>query len=115
MKVYKAAINIPTKNRQPSVEWYRKVFQPEQLVDSAKNVTKLFVGGLWIRLVDAEPGGCIRLRFEVEHLETELQRLRQLGISDQLTIRVEDEIFKYIELTDPNGNGIRLYQMYNES
>ncbi|HHT20485.1 MAG TPA: hypothetical protein GXZ74_03495 [Tissierellia bacterium] len=74
---------IPTKDRQQSTEWYRRVFQPEQLVDTSKHVTKLLVGGLWIRLVEAEPAGCIRLRLEVEHLETELQRLRQLGISDQ--------------------------------
>jgi len=33
----------------------------------------------------------------------------------KLKIRVADEIFEYIELNDPTGNGIRLHLLFNES
>lgn len=106
-------IELRTANWPASVEWYRAVLGLRVLVRVVDDGYALLEAGetrlaLLAREVPGEPTPRISFAFEVHDLSPLVARLQRAGIA-----LVEDpanaEQLREVNLTDPDGNRIRLF------
>lgn len=115
MKINSVTLGIPVSHLSDAADWYRLVFQPEQEMSPVEDLIEMQLGNVWLQLFKGKPAPSEQiLRFEVDDLDIEYQRLKDEGILTDQKIEVEGSIIKYLDFSDPDGNRLSLYRLYQE-
>ncbi len=106
-------IELRTAHWQQSVEWYRTALGLKVLVRVVDDGYALLEAGetrlaLLARESPGEPTTRISFAFEVHDLAAAITRLQRAGV-DVPAPRSNSEQLREINLTDPDGNRIRLF------
>ena len=96
-----------------SLAWYTKLLKFEVILHDEKQQFALLQGtGLRLALKAGErpsPLCAVRLHWEVEDLQAEVERLRELGHTEALETKTSNEGYRRVKLTDPDGNEVVLF------
>ncbi len=106
-------IELRTANWQSSVEWYRSALGLKVLVRVVDDGYALIEAGetrlaLLARETPGEPTARISFAFEVHDLNATIARLTRAGVEVSAP-RLSNEELREINLTDPDGNRLRLF------
>jgi catechol 2,3-dioxygenase-like lactoylglutathione lyase family enzyme len=106
-------IELRTANWAASVEWYRSALGLRVLVRVVDDGYALLEAGetrlaLLAREEAGEPTRRISFAFEVHDLTAVIQRLEKAGVAVEYPLSHAEEL-REINLSDPDGNRIRLF------
>lgn len=118
MKIKSVAIGIPVNNLEKSAKWYKDIFEPEEesvpSVDSP--IIEYKTGPVWIQLFEGKTENSDNVvNFEVENLEKEYNRLKEMSVINDEEITDIPDIIKYLEFKDPDCNKLTFVEIYSES
>lgn len=102
---------VPVSDIKRSREWYVKLFgKPPDLEPFPGNV-EFKIGGGWAQIVEGEvkPTNW-NLQIEVVDLSKERERLRA-GDIQATEIKTVPGVISYFDVKDPDGNGMRWFQV----
>lgn len=120
-------VELPTRDREATEDWYHKVLQARPaLVDRERNYALMDLPRGDVRLalkqIDLEgekstseaAGGFearnpVRLTFECGNVDAEAARLRALGVEAPEPTDHEDEGYRRLKLSDPDGRVVVLF------
>ncbi|MGY3777867.1 VOC family protein [Isobaculum melis] len=106
-------VGLPVSNLEVSASWYEKVFMIEEKFIPVEGVIEYPVGSIWIQLYEEKINVSENvLRFEVENVETEFERLKTLGVITDEVLEDVPDLLKYFEFSDPDGNKLSFYWVY---
>jgi catechol 2,3-dioxygenase-like lactoylglutathione lyase family enzyme len=105
-------VELRTANWEQAVEWYRQVLGLRVLVRVTDDGYALLEAGetriaLLARSATGEPSARISLAFEVRDLRDVIGRLKQVGEACETIANSEG--LRELNITDPDGNRIRLF------
>lgn len=105
-------LELRTTNWEQAVEWYRQVLGLRVLVRVTDDGYALLEAGetrlaLLARDSTGEPSTRISLAFEVQDLRSIITRLKQAGEACETIANSEG--LRELNITDPDGNRIRLF------
>lgn len=116
MNIKSVAIGIPVNNLEKSAKWYKDIFDPEkELISTDFQMIEYKTGPIWIQLFEGKTENSHNVvNFEVENLEKEYNRLKEMTvISNEEIIDIPD-VIKYLEFKDPDGNKLTFVEVYPE-
>lgn len=118
MKIKSVAIGIPVNNLEKSAKWYKDIFEPEEesvpSVDSP--IIEYKTGPVWIQLFEGKTENSDNVvNFEVENLEKEYNRLKEMSVINDEEITDIPDVIKYLEFKDPDGNKLTFVEIYSEA
>lgn len=109
MRPTSVTVGVPVGDLQRSRAWYDRLFERDVDLQPAPNVVEYEIGGVWVQLCGGDPpGGAWVLRFGVEDLDAERERLRSLGV-DVPAIEEIPGAVRIFEIADPDGNRLSFY------
>ena len=117
INIKSVAIGIPVNNLEKSAKWYKDIFEPEKkLISTDFQMIEYKTGPIWIQLFEGKTEiNDNVVNFEVENLEKEYNRLKEMTvISNEEIIDISD-VIKYLEFKDPDGNKLTFVEIYPES
>lgn len=117
MNIKSVAIGIPVNNLEKSAKQYKDIFEPEkELISTDFQMIEYRTGPIWIQLFEGKTEiNDNVVNFEVENLEKEYNRLKEMTvISNEEIIDIPD-VIKYLEFKDPDGNKLTFLEIYPES
>ena len=117
MNIKSVAIGIPVNNLEKSAKQYKDIFEPEkELISTDFQMIEYRTGTIWIQLFEGKTEiNDNVVNFEVENLEKEYNRLKEMTvISNEEIIDIPD-VIKYLEFKDPDGNKLTFLEIYPES
>ncbi|BBM35114.1 VOC family protein [Pseudoleptotrichia goodfellowii] len=99
MKIKSVAIGIPVNNLEKSAKWYKDIFEPEEesvpSVDSP--IIEYKTGPVWIQLFEGKTENSDNVvNFEVENLEKEYNRLKEMSVINDEEITDILDVIKYL-------------------
>lgn len=102
---------IQVSDLAKSKEWYSRLFgKPPDLEPFPGNV-EFKIGGAWVQIVEGEvKPSSWSILFEVRDLSRERKRLLESNI-DATEINTNPNIINWFDLTDPDGNAMRWFQV----
>ena len=111
MRVTSATIGLPVSDLAASRSFYSEVFglgDPDR--ETVKDVLEWDLGPVWLQIFPAESGGASQLavRFGVEDVLAEHQRLAGAGLEVEDVVRVEGTM-EFFDLRDPDGHLLTVY------
>ncbi len=96
-----------------SLAWYTNTLRFEVILhDEEKQFVLLQGTGFRLALKTGErpaPLCAVRLHLEVEDLQAEVQRLCELGHTEEHETKASDEGYRRVKLADPDGNEVILF------
>ena len=117
MNIKSVAIGIPVNNLEKSAKQYKDIFEPEkELISTDFQIIEQRTAPIWIQLFEGKTEiNDNVVNFEVENLEKEYNRLKEMTvISNEEIIDIPD-VIKYLEFKDPDGNKLTFLEIYPES
>ncbi len=104
-------VEIQVSDLPRSREWYSRLFGKGPDLEPFKGNVEFKIGGGWVQIVAGKPlSSTWNLQIEVVDLPRERQRLREVGI-DATEIKGVPNVISYFDLKDPDGNGMRWFQV----
>lgn len=113
MNIKSVAIGIPVNNLEKSAKWYKDIFDPEkELISTDFQMIEYRTGPIWIQFFEGKTEiNDNVVNFEVENLEKEYNRLKEMTvISNEEIIDIPD-VIKYLEFKDPDGNKLTFLEI----
>jgi predicted enzyme related to lactoylglutathione lyase len=111
--VKETLVEITVSDLSKSREWYSKLFGKGPDLEPFPGNVEYKIGGAWVQIVS----GTVRpsswtLLIEVRDLVRERERIRRSG-GDIVAgeIRMVPGVISYFDLTDPDGNAMRWFQV----
>jgi len=94
-----------------SREWYSRLFGKEPDLEPFPGNVEFKVGGAWVQISQGkvQPSSW-SFQIEVRDLPRERERLRESEIS-ATEIETVPNVISYFDLTDPDGNAMRWFQV----
>jgi predicted enzyme related to lactoylglutathione lyase len=113
MKITSVTIGMPVRDFAIAADWYQSVFEldgPD--LRPADGVIEFKLGPIWLQLAETRehPASESVIRFGVDNVGAERDRLRNLGISTGALEHVENAV-DYVDFRDPDGNNLSFYSM----
>ena len=102
---------ITVSDLSKSREWYSRLFGKVPDLEPFPGNVEFKVGGAWVQIVSGkvQPSSW-SLQLEVRDLSRERERLRDAGIA-ATEIETVPDIISYFDLSDPDGNRMRWFQV----
>ncbi|EKF1560737.1 VOC family protein [Listeria monocytogenes] len=101
-------IGLPVSDLEKSASWYEKLVPVEGVIEYQ-------IGSVWIQLFEEKINASKNvLCLEAENLEVEFERLKTLGIITNEVIEELSGILRYFDFTDPDGNKLSFYWLYEQ-
>ncbi|EIM8285989.1 VOC family protein [Listeria monocytogenes] len=115
-------IGLPVSDLEKSASWYEKLLMSDEklLMSDEKlvpveGVIEYQIGSVWIQLFEEKINASKNvLCLEAENLEVEFERLKKLGIITNEVIEELSGILRYFDFTDPDGNKLSFYWLYEQ-
>jgi len=103
-------VTLPCSNYEESVEFYKKLGL-RQIVDSPPRYARFeSTSGATFSIHKAEPATSgIIVYFEVENVDTEVERLKASGLEFESEATDQDWLWREAYIRDPAGNQICIY------
>lgn len=104
-------IGVPVGDLAAATDWYDAVLDRRPAIEPVARIVEYEFAGIWIQLMGGQPGSSNWvLRYGVEDLDVERDRLRTLGVSigDVETI---PGVISYFDFLDPDGNRLSCYRV----
>lgn len=104
-------VGIPVEDLAASTAWYDAVLDCRPALAPAPGIVEYEVAGIWIQLIGGQRGsrGWV-LRYEVEDLAAERERLSGLGISVG-EVQTVPGLISFFDFADPDDNALSCYQL----
>lgn len=114
MNITSVTVGLPVTSLQRSWEWYAQLLQREpKALEPVDGVLEWDLGPVWLQIFEqqdiADDGG-VAVRFGVDDLIAERDRLQGLGLDVTDIVRVEGTL-EFADLTDPDGHLLTIYRM----
>ena len=107
-------VGIPVSDLERSRGWYDRVLSRPATLEPAPGVVEYEVDGIWVQLHESRPsGGQWVLRFGVEDLDAERDRLLGLGLPVSEVEEIPGAV-RIFELTDPDLNHLSFYRVVEQ-
>jgi glyoxylase I family protein len=102
---------ITVSDLPKSREWYSRLFGKGPDLEPFPGNVEFRVGGAWVQIVSGtvKPSSWT-LTLEVRDLSRERERLCESGIA-ATEIRTVPKVISYFDLSDPDGNAMRWFQV----
>ncbi|MEI5990065.1 hypothetical protein A5881_001558 [Enterococcus termitis] len=115
LNVKSVTVGLPVSNLEKSALWYEKLLMSDEKITPVEGVIEYPVGSIWIQLFEekmnvSENG----LRLGVEDLDKEFERLKSLGVIVDEVIEDVPGILRYVDFSDPDGNKLSFYWLYDQ-
>ncbi|EAD8644304.1 VOC family protein [Listeria monocytogenes] len=108
-------IGLPVSDLEKSAIWYEKLLMSDEKLVPVEGVIEYQIGSVWIQLFEEKINASKNvLCLEAENLEVEFERLKTLGIITNEVIEELSGILRYFDFTDPDGNKLSFYWLYEE-
>jgi hypothetical protein len=109
--VTSVTIAIPVTDLVVATAWYDAVFETQPSLEPAPDIVEYEIAGTWVQLM----GGCSGvsgwvLRYGVDDLDGERERLKRLGISFG-AVRTIPGVISFFDFADLDGNGLSCYHV----
>ncbi len=104
-------VGLPVRDLAGATAWYNAVLDRRPELEPVGGIVEYDFGGTWIQLMGGQRGssGWI-LRYGVEDLESEQERLRGLGVSVG-EVETVPGVISFFDFFDPDGNALSCYQI----
>ena len=98
MNIKSVAIGIPVNNLEKSAKWYKDIFDPEkELISTAFQMIEYKTGPIQIQLFEGKTENSHNVvNFEVENLEKEYNRLKEMSVINDEEITDILDVIKYL-------------------
>ncbi|EAG7323981.1 TPA: VOC family protein, partial [Listeria monocytogenes] len=108
-------IGLPVSDLEKSASWYEKLLMSDEKLVPVEGVIEYQIGSVWIQLFEEKINASKNvLCLEAENLEVEFERLKTLGIITNEVIEELSGILRYFDFTDPDGNKLSFYWLYEQ-
>ncbi|WP_430607191.1 hypothetical protein IGJ55_000327 [Enterococcus sp. AZ170] len=115
LNVKSITVGLPVSNLEASACWYEKLLMSDEKINPVEGVIEYPVGSIWIQLFEEKMNVSENvLRLEVEDLDTEFERLKTLGVIVDEAIEDVPGIIRYVDFSDPDGNKLSFYWLYDQ-
>ncbi|HTW56459.1 MAG TPA: VOC family protein [Thermoplasmata archaeon] len=112
MEVVEVTVGLAVRDGAAAREWYDRLLgRPPEMVP-APGVLEYRLGATWLQLYTGEPVPGAVVRLGVRHLLPERDCLRRLGFPVG-KVETIPGVIRYLDLRDPDGNRISLYELLN--
>ncbi len=105
-------VGIQVRDIEQAAAWYERIFGKHPEIEPVPGIKEFrLFPGFWLQLMeDEEVEACGSvIRFGVQDIESERERLRELGI-EVGAIHTVNGVVAYCNFNDPDGNKLCLYQ-----
>ena len=111
MRTTSITVGIPVSDLERSRGWYDRVLSRPVTLEPARGVAEYQVDGIWVQLHENQPtGGQWVLRFGVDDLDAERDRLLGLGLAVSEVEEIPGAV-RIFDLTDPDLNRLSFYRV----
>jgi predicted enzyme related to lactoylglutathione lyase len=102
---------IKVSDLSKSREWYSRLFGKGPDLEPFPGNVEFKVGNAWVQISSGkvQPSSW-SFQIEVRDLTRERERLQEVGIAAS-EINTVPEVIRYFDLTDPDGNAMRWFQV----
>ncbi|EAC3780090.1 VOC family protein [Listeria monocytogenes] len=108
-------IGLPVSDLEKSASWYEKLFMSDEKLTPVEGVVEYQIGSVWIQLFEEKINVSENvLRIGVEDLDVEFERLKKLGVITDEVIEDAPGIIRYFVFSDPDGNKVSFYWLYDQ-
>ncbi|MBC2262736.1 VOC family protein [Listeria sp. FSL L7-0091] len=108
-------VGLPVSDLEKSASWYEKILMSDEKLIPVEGVIEYPIGLVWIQLFEEKINVSEKvLRLEVEDLEVEFERLKTLGVITDEVIEDAPGIIRYFDFSDPDGNKLSFYWLYDQ-
>lgn len=115
LNVKSVTIGLPVSNLEEAANWYEKLLMSDEKITPVEGVIEYQIGSDWIQLFEEKMTISENvLRLEVEDLDTEFERLKTLGVIVDGVIEDVPGIIRYLDFSDPDGNKLSFYWLYDQ-
>ncbi|MBF2682665.1 VOC family protein [Listeria welshimeri] len=106
-------IGLPVSDLEKSASWYEKLLMSDEKLILAEGVIEYQIGSVWIQLFEEKINVSENvLGLGVENLDVEFKRLKTLGVITDEMIEDVPGIIRYFDFSDPDGNKLSFYWLY---
>jgi predicted enzyme related to lactoylglutathione lyase len=111
MRATSITVAIPVSDLSVAIAWYDAVLDRTAELEPVPGIVEYELSGTWIQLVGGRRGspGWV-LRYGVEDIELERDRLKGLGIEPG-DIETVPGVISFFDLRDPDDNELSAYQV----
>ncbi|MGX7201339.1 glyoxalase [Enterococcus plantarum] len=113
LNVKSVTVGLPVSNLEEAASWYEKLLMSDEKISPVEGIIEYQIGSVWLQLyeekINVSENG---LRFEVEDLDTEFERLKTLGVITDEVIEDVPGVLRYVDFSDPDGNKLSFYWLY---
>ncbi|EGN3298933.1 VOC family protein [Listeria monocytogenes] len=108
-------IGLPVSDLEKSASWYEKLLMSDEKLVPVEGVIEYQIGSVWIQLFEEKINASKNvLCLEAENLEVEFERLKKLGVITDEVIEDAPGIIRYFVFSDPDGNKLSFYWLYDQ-
>ncbi|EAC3063108.1 VOC family protein [Listeria monocytogenes] len=108
-------IGLPVSDLEKSAIWYEKLFMRDEKLTPVEGVIEYQIGSVWIQLFEEKINVSENvLRLGVEDLDVEFERLKTFGVITDEVIKDVPGIIRYFDFSDPDGNKLSFYWLYDQ-
>jgi predicted enzyme related to lactoylglutathione lyase len=104
-------VGIPVRDLGLAGAWYNAVLDRPPELEPVEGIVEYEFGGVWIQLMSGKRGsyGWV-LRYGVDDLHVERERLRGLGVAVGV-IETVPGVIAFFDFLDPDGNQLSCYHV----
>jgi predicted enzyme related to lactoylglutathione lyase len=108
-------VAVPVSDLAAATVWYDGVLDRRPALEPVAEIVEYEFAGTWIQLLGGRRGspGWV-LRYGVEDLDVERERLRNLGVSVG-EVKTVSGLIAFFDFPDPDGNELSCYQIHQAS
>ncbi|EGX6704197.1 TPA: VOC family protein [Listeria innocua] len=108
-------VGLPVSDLEKSANWYEKILMSDEKLIPVEGVIEYPIDSVWIQLFEEKINVSENvLRLEVEDLDVEFERLKTLGVITDEVIEDVPGIIRYFDFSDPDGNKLSFYWLYDQ-
>ncbi|HCJ4262644.1 TPA: VOC family protein [Listeria innocua] len=108
-------VGLPVSDLEKSASWYEKILMSDEKLIPVEGVIEYPIGSVWIQLFEEKINVSENvLRLEVEDLDVEFECLKTLGVITDEVIEDVPGIIRYFDFSDPDGNKLSFYWLYDQ-
>lgn len=113
LNVKSVTVGLTVSNLEEAASWYEKLLMSDEKISPVEGIIEYQIGSVWLQLyeekINVSENG---LRFEVEDLDTEFERLKTLGVIVDEVIEDVPGVLRYVDFSDPDGNKLSFLWLY---
>jgi predicted enzyme related to lactoylglutathione lyase len=111
MDATEVTIGIPVVDLARSRDWYERLLGTAPELEPVAGMAEFRIAGAWVQLIErssARPGWAFRIG--VTGLDAEHERLMAEGF-EPTEIETVPGVIRFLQLEDPDGNAVSLYEL----